>query len=126
MHEVVDVVAPCLAPLWAGCAGVWTGCELSRALDAVDGHQVGARATSHFWRVGTGHGRRHVIEQTRKETHGVPLSRLSVIQCVTGFKKRGNGGTVGTANVSGGLSGGTCTPVFFWGNSNSQIGGKIG
>lgn len=84
-----------------------------------------ARATSHFWRVGTGHGRRHVIEQTRKETHGVPLSRLSAIQCVTGFKKRGNGGTVGTANVSGGLSGGTCTPVFFWGNRNSQNSGKI-
>ena len=56
--------------------------------------------------------------------HHTYLSLLSVIQCVTDFKKRGNGGTVGTANVSGGLSGGTCTPVFFRGNSNSQIGRK--
>jgi hypothetical protein len=51
------------------------------------------------------------------------LSRLSTIQCVTDFKKRGNGGTVGTANVSGVFGGGTCTPVFFWGNTDCQIDG---
>ena len=48
------------------------------------------------------------------------LSRLSTIQCLTDFKKRGNGGTVGTTNVSGGLSGGTCTPVFLGGTETAR------
>jgi hypothetical protein len=67
-----------------------------------------------------------MIEQRGKQAHEVTSLDLHHCPNVSVEKNRGNGGTVGTANVSGAFRGGFCTPRFFVGNSNNQMLRKTG
>ena len=69
-------------------------------LCAVGQYQVWARwTTNHFWRVVTDNGRRHVIEQGRKQAHKATFAESLVIQCSTDFKNTGNSGNGGNSHV---------------------------
>lgn len=46
-----------------------------------------------------GNGRRHVIEQGRKQAHKATFAESLVIQCSTDFKNTGNSGNGGNSHV---------------------------
>ena len=132
-HDVVEVLVTSVSPLRGsrGRAGVRWRHMHAVMLCAVGQYQMWARwTTNYFWRVVTGNGRRHVIEQGRKQAHSAISAESLAIQCSTDLKNTGNSGNNGSSLLNGGLQAlpmlPNCCHRFFTGNGDNQMKGKCG